>query len=167
MIHFITGGQRSGKSNYALTLALSSAENPVYLATSRIWDKSHKERIALHKAERDACWENIEEEKQLSKWNLNNRTVVLDCVTLWLTNFYSDTNYDISESLVQAKKELDNFIKPQMNLFIISNEIGMGIHAETAVGRKFTDLQGWMNQHIAKQADAVTFMISGIPMKVK
>ena len=167
MIHFITGGQRSGKSNYALQQALLLADNPVYLATSRTWDNNHRERIALHKSERDARWENIEEEKLLSRLDLTKRTVVLDCVTLWLTNFFTDTNYDIAESLKQSKNELDNFIKPEMNLFILSNEIGMGIHAETPVGRKFTDLQGWMNQHIAKHADVVTFMISGIPMKIK
>lgn len=167
MIHLITGGQRSGKSNYALQLALSLSDTPVYLATSRIWDEDHKARIERHKAERDERWENIEEEKYLSKIILNDKTVVLDCVTLWLTNFFTDSNYQVQESLEQAKKELDVFTKQEMNLIIISNEIGMGIHAETDMGRKFTDLQGWINQYIAQQADAVTFMVSGIPVKIK
>jgi adenosylcobinamide kinase/adenosylcobinamide-phosphate guanylyltransferase len=167
MIHLITGGQRSGKSNYALQLAVSLSQKPVYVATSRIWDEDHKARIELHKIERDARWENIEEEKQLSKLNLTNRTVVLDCVTLWLTNFYTDTNYLVTEALVQAKIELDGFIKQEMNLIVITNEIGMGTHAATELGRKFADLQGWMNQYIAQKAHAVTFMVSGIPMKVK
>jgi adenosylcobinamide kinase/adenosylcobinamide-phosphate guanylyltransferase len=167
MIHLITGGQRSGKSNYALQLALSLSQKPVYLATSRIWDEDHKARIELHKTERDARWENIEEEKQLSKLDLTNKTVVLDCVTLWLTNFYTDTNYIVTESLAQAKNELNGFIKQEMNLIVITNEIGMGTHAATDMGRKFADLQGWMNQYIAEKADAVTFMVSGIPMKVK
>ncbi len=167
MIHLITGGQRSGKSNYALELALTSSENPVYLATSRIWDDDHRARIELHKSERDSRWENIEEEKYLSKLSINNKTVVLDCITLWLTNFFTDTNYQVTESLEQAKKELDAFFKQEMNLIIISNEIGMGTHAATDVGRKFADLQGWMNQYIAQKSDTVTFMVSGIPMKVK
>lgn len=167
MIHLITGGQRSGKSNYALQLALSLSETPVYLATSRIWDDDHKARIELHKSERDNRWENIEEEKYLSKLSLNNKTVVLDCITLWLTNFFTDTNYQVTESLEQAKKELDVFFKQEMNLIIISNEIGMGTHATTDVGRKFADLQGWMNQYIAQKSDTVTFMVSGIPIKVK
>jgi adenosylcobinamide kinase / adenosylcobinamide-phosphate guanylyltransferase len=167
MIHLITGGQRSGKSNYALQLALSLSKNPVYLATSRIWDDDHKARIELHKSERDNRWENIEEEKYLSKLSLNNKTVVLDCITLWLTNFFTDTNYQVKESLELAKKELDGFIKQEMNLIIISNEIGMGTHAATDVGRKFADLQGWMNQYIAQKSDTVTFMVSGIPMKAK
>lgn len=167
MMHLITGGQRSGKSNYALQLALSLSDTPVYLATSRIWDEDHKTRIERHKAERDERWENIEEEKYLSKLILSDKTVVLDCVTLWLTNFFTDSNYQVQESLEQAKKELDVFTKQEMNLIIISNEIGMGIHAETDMGRKFADLQGWINQYIAQQADAVTFMVSGIPVKIK
>lgn len=167
MIHYISGGQRSGKTNYALQLAKSLSDKPVYLATSRIWDEGHKARIERHKSERDTSWENIEEEKELSKLSLSNKTVVLDCVTLWLTNFFTDTNYDLTVSLHEAKQEFDAFIKQDMQLIIISNEIGMGIHASTDMGRKFTDLQGWMNQYIAQKADSATFMVSGIPVKIK
>lgn len=167
MIHLITGGQRSGKTNHALQLALSMSNNPVYLATSRIWDEDHKARIELHKAERDNRWENIEEEKYLSKLVLNHKTVILDCITLWLTNFFTDANYQISESLEEAKNEFDLFIQQEMNLIIISNEIGMGVHPETSIGRKFIDLQGWMNQYIAEKSDTVTLMVSGIPIKIK
>ena len=167
MIHYISGGQRSGKTNYALQLALSLSDTPVYLATSRIWDEHHRERIEKHRNERDQSWENIEEEKELSRLDLNNKTVVLDCVTLWLTNFYTDNHYDITLSLHQAKQEFDAFIQQNMHLIIISNEIGMGVHAATDVGRKFADLQGWMNQYIAQKADTATFMVSGIPVKIK
>jgi adenosylcobinamide kinase/adenosylcobinamide-phosphate guanylyltransferase len=167
MIYYISGGQRSGKTNYALQLAKSLSDNPVYLATSRIWDEGHKARIDRHKSERDASWENIEEEKELSKLTLSHRTVVLDCVTLWLTNFYTDMNYNMAAALDAAKKEFDAFIQQEMQLIIISNEIGMGIHADTDMGRKFTDLQGWMNQYIAQKADSATFMVSGLPLKIK
>ncbi|SFD48501.1 adenosylcobinamide kinase /adenosylcobinamide-phosphate guanylyltransferase [Chitinophaga sp. CF118] len=167
MIYYISGGQRSGKTNYALQLALSLSDKPVYLATSRIWDDDHKTRIERHKGERDQSWESIEEEKELSRLDLKNKTVVLDCVTLWLTNFYTDTNHDIASSLQQAKQEFDLFIQQEMNLIVISNEIGMGTHATTDMGRKFADLQGWMNQHIAQKADTATFMVSGIPVKIK
>lgn len=167
MIHLITGGQRSGKTNHALQLALSMTVSPVYLATSRIWDEDHKARIELHKAERDDRWENIEEEKYLSKLVLNHKTVILDCVTLWLTNFYTDLEYNVAESLEEAKKEFDLFIQQEMNLIIISNEIGMGVHPETSIGRKFIDLQGWMNQYIAEKSDIVTLMVAGIPIQVK
>ncbi len=167
MIHYISGGQRSGKSNYALQQALTLSKNPVYLATSRIWDEDHKTRIEKHKAGRDSSWENIEEEKELSKLHLQHKTVVLDCVTLWLTNFFTDTDYDAEKSFLLAKKEFDVFAQQEFNLLVISNEIGMGTHASTDMGRKFVDLQGLMNQHIAQKAHAVTFMVSGIPVKIK
>jgi adenosylcobinamide kinase / adenosylcobinamide-phosphate guanylyltransferase len=167
MIHYISGGQRSGKTNYALQLAMSRTARPVYLATSRIWDEEHKARIDRHKGERNELWENIEEEKALSKLDLRHKTVVLDCVTLWLTNFFTDTNYDVTLSLKQAKQEFDIFIQQDMELIVISNEIGMGVHASTESGRRFADLQGWMNQYIAQKADTATLMVSGIPLKLK
>lgn len=166
-IIFITGGQRSGKSSYAQQEALKLSENPVYLATSRIWDDDFKKRVERHKNDRSENWINIEEEKDISKLDLKNKVVVLDCITLWLTNYFSDNNYNVDESLEQAKKEWNNFIQTNATIFVISNELGMGIHSETESVRKFTDLQGWMNQYIAKQADKVYLMVSGIPLHVR
>jgi len=166
-IIFITGGQRSGKSSYAMQKALELSENPVYLATARIWDDDFKKRVQKHQTDRSNNWINIEEEKEISKISLNGKVVVLDCITLWLTNYFTDTHFDIDKSLEQAKKEWDKFIENDFTLIVISNEIGMSLHADTEAGRKFTDLQGWMNQYIAKFADEVIFMVSGIPMKVK
>ncbi|MCF6405161.1 bifunctional adenosylcobinamide kinase/adenosylcobinamide-phosphate guanylyltransferase [Chitinophaga filiformis] len=167
MIHYISGGQRSGKTNYAVQQALHLSDKPVYLATSRIWDDDHNARITLHKRSRDTRWENIEEEKEISRLQLSNKTVVLDCVTLWLTNFFVDNNYDVDKALAEAKKEFDAFIQQDFNLIIISNEIGMGVHASTEGGRKFADLQGWMNQYIAQKADKATLMVSGLPLTLK
>jgi adenosylcobinamide kinase/adenosylcobinamide-phosphate guanylyltransferase len=164
---FITGGQRSGKSRFAMQKALELTEQPVYIATSRIWDDDFKNRVDRHKRDRTENWINIEEEKELSKHNLTGKTIVLDCITLWLTNFFSDNNFDVDKSLEEAKKEWDKFIDQDFTAFVISNEIGMGVHAETEGARKFTDLQGWMNQYIAKQADEVLLMVSGLPIKVK
>jgi adenosylcobinamide kinase/adenosylcobinamide-phosphate guanylyltransferase len=92
---------------------------------------------------------------------------VLDCVTLWLTNFFSDTKYNVDESLSLIKEEFDKFAETEATWIIISNEIGMGMHADTEIGRKFADLQGWINQHIAGKADKAIFMVSGIPMNLK
>lgn len=167
MIYFITGGQRSGKSAYGQEIALELTENPIYLATSRIWDNDHKKRIERHKSDRDERWTTIEEEKYLSSHDFTNRTVVIDCVTLWLTNFFVDNGNDVDRSLEEAKAELIKLSYQDANFIIISNELGMGLHAETEVGRKFTDLQGWMNQFIAGKADRVYLMVSGIPVKVK
>ncbi len=166
-ITFITGGQRSGKSSFAQDMALENSSKPVYLATSRIWDEEHKKRIERHKADRDERWENIEEEKFISQHNFSNKVVLMDCVTLWLTNFYFDNKSDIEKSLLEAKNEFEGLIKQDAHFIIVSNEIGLGGMPENEVQRKFTDLQGWMNQHIASLADEVYFMVSGIPMKVK
>ncbi|MCK5029001.1 MAG: bifunctional adenosylcobinamide kinase/adenosylcobinamide-phosphate guanylyltransferase [Bacteroidales bacterium] len=164
---FITGGQRSGKSSFAMQKALKLIEQPVYIATSRIWDDDFKNRVDKHKKDRTENWINIEEEKQISKLDLTGKIVVLDCITLWLTNFFSDSNFDVDKSLKEAKQEWNKFIDQDFTIFVISNEIGMGVHAESEAGRKFTDLQGWMNQYIAKQADEVILMISGIPLEIK
>ncbi|WP_108802551.1 bifunctional adenosylcobinamide kinase/adenosylcobinamide-phosphate guanylyltransferase [Aquimarina sp. Aq107] len=167
MLYYVTGGERSGKSSYAQNLALELSDNPKYLATSRIWDGNHRARIDRHIADRDNRWVSIEEEKELSKVVDDDTTVVIDCVTLWLTNFFVDTKNDIELSLLQAKAEFDKLLKINATFIIISNEIGMGVHASTEIGRKFTELQGWMNQHIAKHADHAVLMVSGIPVKIK
>lgn len=166
-IIYITGGARSGKSSYAQGLAEEMSASPVYLATARIWDEDFKARVSRHKSDRDKRWQTIEEEKHLSKLSLNGRTVLMDCVTLWLTNIYHDTNYNIEQSLDEAKKEWDIFIKNEFQLIVVSNELGMGVHPEHESSRKFVDLQGWMNQYIAKTADTAYLLVSGVPVKIK
>lgn len=164
---FITGGARSGKSRYAQELALQLSPEPVYVATARVWDADFRERIDRHRQERDKRWVNLEEEKQLSRLPLEGKVVVIDCITLWITNFFSDTHYDVEACLEACRQELDKLLQLDTDLIIISNEIGMGLHADTEGGRKFTDLHGWVNQYIAARANRVIFMISGIPLIVK
>jgi len=164
---FVTGGARSGKSRYAQQLALELHNNPVYLATARHWDDDFEKRIQRHQSERDERWTSIEEEKHISHLSFSNKVVVVDCVTLWLTNFFIDNKNDIETSLQQCKQEIDKLDTGNNTFIIISNEIGMGMHADTETGRKFTDLQGWMNQYIAQKANRVVFMVSGIPVVIK
>jgi adenosylcobinamide kinase/adenosylcobinamide-phosphate guanylyltransferase len=166
-LYFITGGQRSGKSRYAQNLAKSLSEHPTYLATSRIWDDEHKKRIERHQADRGAEWTTLEEDLHLSRLNLQNHVVVLDCITLWLTNIFNDTGFDAEKALQVATTEFDKLTEQECVFIIISNEIGMGVIPESPSVRRFVDLQGWMNQHIAKMADSVTLMVSGIPVCVK
>lgn len=167
MIYYVSGGQRSGKSRYAQELALKLSDKPVYLATSRVWDDDHHARIDRHKKDRGDNWETIEEEKFISKYDLSGKVVVMDCVTLWLTNFFTDAEFDAERALAEARREFDAFSCQDMTVIIISNEIGMGVIAESSTVRKFVDLQGWMNQYIAEKADEVIFMVSGLPLKVK
>ncbi|HUP11281.1 MAG TPA: bifunctional adenosylcobinamide kinase/adenosylcobinamide-phosphate guanylyltransferase, partial [Niastella sp.] len=128
---FITGGARSGKSRYAQQLALQLSNNPIYLATARHWDDDFEKRILRHQAERDERWTSIEEEKNMSGLPFTGKVVVVDCVTLWLTNFFTDNKYDIDISLQQCKLEIDNLNTIENTFIIISNELGMGMHAET------------------------------------
>lgn len=167
MIYYISGGERSGKSSYAQRLAESLSDTPIYLATSRIWDEDFKQRVDRHISDRDERWTTVEEEKWLSKVISEKQTVVIDCVTLWLTNFFVDTKYDIEKALEIAKEEINKLVEIDANIIIISNEIGMGLHANSESGRKFTQLQGWTNQHIAKLADKAIFMVSGLPLTLK
>jgi adenosylcobinamide kinase/adenosylcobinamide-phosphate guanylyltransferase len=164
---FITGGARSGKSRYAQQLALEHSAQPVYVATARLWDEDFRERVARHRKDRDERWTLLEEEKFLSRLPLEGRTAVIDCVTLWITNYFADLRYDIDACLAACCQEIDALLKRDADLIVISNEIGMGMHADTAAGRKFTDLQGWVNQYLAARADNVILMISGIPLTVK
>lgn len=166
-IIFITGGQRSGKSRFAQQLAEQKSANPIYLATARAWDADFKERIKRHQADRGNQWTTIEEEKHISELDLHGKTVLLDCITLWLTNIFHDNEYRIEEALTQAKEEWTRFIQQDFTLIVVSNEIGMGVIPEHESARKFADLQGWMNQYIASLANTVYLMVSGIPIKIK
>lgn len=168
MIYLITGGERSGKSTYAQNLALKLSDSPIYVATARKWDEDFQNRIDRHQQERDESWTNIENEKYLSEINFSGKVAMIDCVTLWLTNFFVDNKNDVELSLEEAKKEFLLIASQENSTFIIvTNEIGMGVHAETHIGRKFTELQGWMNQFLASKADEVVLMVSGIPVKIK
>ena len=166
-IILITGGQRSGKSTKAEELALSLSPDPVYLATAHIWDEEFRERVRKHQERRGPQWTNIEEETQLSLHDMTGRVIVIDCVTLWLTNFFFANNSDVDKSLELAKAEFDKFTEPDATYIFVTNEIGLGGVSENAIQRKFTDLEGWMNQYIASKADVVILMVSGIPIKIK
>jgi adenosylcobinamide kinase/adenosylcobinamide-phosphate guanylyltransferase len=166
-IVLITGGQRSGKSGYAQKTALELAENPVYLATSRIWDEEHRARIERHRAERGAAWTTLEIEKTLSGADLRGRVVVVDCVTLWATNFFFDNDSQIERTEAELTAEFDRLTAQEAVFLFVTNEIGMGEMAQNVVQRRFADLQGRINQYIATRADEVILMVSGIPVKIQ
>jgi adenosylcobinamide kinase/adenosylcobinamide-phosphate guanylyltransferase len=166
-ITLITGGQRSGKSSYAQQLALSLSPNPVYLATSRVWDEEHRVRIERHKADRGAEWVAIEEEKELSKHDFSGKAVLIDCVTLWATSYFFDMQSNVDNALSALKAEFDKLVEQDAQLIFVTNEVGLGGVSQNDVQRKFADLQGWLNQYIASRADEVFLMVSGIPLKVK
>ncbi|WP_353721189.1 bifunctional adenosylcobinamide kinase/adenosylcobinamide-phosphate guanylyltransferase [Dyadobacter sp. 676] len=167
MIIYITGGVRSGKSRFAMELALQKSGSPVYVATSRIRDEDFARRVKRHQDERGPEWVSLESEKDLYLLPLGGKVVVIDCVTLWLTNLFEAFGYDVGKSLAAFKAEIDALARIDATLIIISNEIGMGVHAATEAGRKFTDLQGWANQYVAAVAREAIMMVSGLPLTLK
>jgi len=172
-IILITGGQRSGKSQYAEKLALSLSTHPIYVATAHIWDEEFRQRVLRHQERRGAMWSNIEEERELSKHNIAGHVAVIDCITLWCTNFFFDRNKpdweqpSVEEALTAIKKEFDKFTNQNATFIFVTNEIGSGGVSTDVIQRRFTDLEGWMNQYVAQKADEVILMVSGIPVKIK
>lgn len=172
-ITLITGGQRSGKSQYAEQLALSLSEHPVYVATAHIWDEEFRLRVLRHQERRGPQWTNIEEERELSRHVLTGRVVVIDCITLWCTNFFFDQSKpdaeqpSVADALEAIKTEFDRFTSQDATFIFVTNEIGSGGVSTDAIQRRFTDLQGWMNQYVASKADEVILMVSGIPVRIK
>ena len=195
-ILLVTGGQRSGKSTYAEKMVLEMAAGSsvhgdgraVYMATSRIWDEEFAHRVKLHQERRGPQWINIEEPKYLSRHDVAGRVVLIDCVTLWSTNFFFDLSTEVQDESVKAtmnageaqesanmvertlqqiKEEFDRFTSQDTTFVFVTNEIGLCGVPENKVQRQFTDLLGWLNQYIASRADEVVFMVSGIPMKIK
>lgn len=192
-IILVTGGERSGKSTYAERLALSLSPQPVYLATARIWDEEFRRRVAHHRARRGPQWTNIEEEKCLSRHNVTGRVVLVDCVTLWSTNYFFDLQprpdeddrtapadetdgertealageHHVRRALEALTEEFDRFTAQDAVFIFVTNEIGLGGVPPHPLQRRFTDLLGWLNQHIAARADEVVLLVSGIPVKIK
>ena len=143
------------------------SKHPVYLATSRIWAEEFRQRVLRHQANRGPEWTNVEEEKFLSRHDLAGRVIVIDCVTLWCTNFFFDNNSVVDISLQQIKEEFDVFVRQDAYFIFVTNELGLGGVSVDDTQRRFTDLQGWVNQYIASKADEVVLMVSGIPVPVK
>ena len=172
-IILITGGQRSGKSLQAEKIALSQTDKPVYLATAHIWDEEFRQRVIKHQQRRGAQWTNIEEEKYLSRHDISGRIVVIDCITLWCTNFFFKQGApeweqpSVEKALEEIKEEFDRFTEQDATFIFVTNEIGSGGVSPDAVQRRFTDLEGWMNQYVASKADEVILMVSGIPVRIK
>ena len=166
-IIYVSGGQRSGKSSFAQSMAENMSDNPTYLATARCWDDEFRERISRHQSDRGEQWDNLEEEVEISNLSLTGKVVLMDCVTLWLTNIFTDNNLDRNKSLEIAKDQWSKFMSQDFTLIVVSNEIGLGVIPIESSTRAFVDLQGWMNQYIAKSADEAYTLISGIPLRIK
>lgn len=160
----VTGGQRSGKSEFAERLALSLSESPIYVATSRIWDGEYQKRIEIHQKRRSQAWMTIEEDKYISQIEYQSSVILVDCLTLLATNFFYDDKENAETLIIQ---ELSQLLEKDRTFIFVTNEIGLGGTSSYPEQRKFTDILGKVNQFIGAKASEAYFVISGIPLKIK
>jgi len=167
---FITGGGRSGKSRFALDYGNRHFSKKLYLATCEPLDEEMALRIEYHKKMRGPEWQTVEEPIEIVDkiGRLGNEVdvILLDCITLWLSNLLLKWDSDL-----RVKEEVDRLVKAieesRTSFILVSNEVGMGIVPAEPLGRRFRDLSGMVNQSIAEVASTVIFMVSGIPIFLK
>ena len=165
----VLGGARSGKSTYAQRLAEKWWTSPLYLATAEALDTEMADRVQKHREQRGPRWGCAEEPLDIAKVVASHSPptngILVDCMTLWLTNVLLKEG---SESVIRRKQELLLALQRRTtDIILVSNEVGMGIVPESALGREFRDLQGWLNQDLAKVADRVVFVAAGLPLALK
>jgi len=170
-LSFITGGARSGKSAFALRVASRIKGKKAYIATAEALDDEMKERIHKHKAERGNDWDTYEAPlgiaDTLQDIKGKYKTILLDCLTLWLSNtlLTSEQTEESIDAFIDRLNSLNSV--DGLHLYIVSNEVGMGIVPDNALSRRFRDLAGTLNQRIAALADEVNLVIAGIPVRIK
>src|SRR5262245_13844910 len=162
-IILITGGARSGKSSMAVKLA-DSANTKIFVATAEARDPEMQRRIELHRKQRGSEWKTIEEciDLHFVLRNHPDGTVVVDCLTLWLSNVM-ERGWDEQQIQDQAGHWIQAALERDSTTIIVTNEVGMGIVPENGLSRTYRDLLGSLNQRVAAAANQVILMVSGIP----
>ena len=165
-LSLVLGGAASGKSLWAENLLLSSRLDPVYLATSRVFDDEIKSKIRVHRSRRNDVWTTIEADLDLSKALTNaipTQGILVDCATMWLSNHMMD-----GSDLAQAQSALlSGLADATAPVVIVSNEVGHGIVPDNALARAFREAQGRLNIALAEQSDLTVFVTAGLPMVLK
>jgi adenosylcobinamide kinase/adenosylcobinamide-phosphate guanylyltransferase len=162
----VLGGARSGKSRYAEWLIATYKPPWIYIATAEARDDEMAERIAAHKARREAGWQTVEAPHDLAgalAAAASDAAVLVDCLTLWLSNVMEGGS-DIEAQTTRLEQTLAGRSGPTV---LVSNEVGLGIVPDNALARRFRDLQGTLNQRLAAQAQRVVMMVAGVPVTVK
>lgn len=167
-VTLILGGARSGKSTRAQAFAEHISAERCYIATAQAFDDEMTERISRHQLDRDSSWTTFEEplelSQALSKCVEGGHSVILvDCLTLWLSNIMLDKR-DIE---AETEKLIATLAQTNASIIFVSNEVGMGLVPDNALGREFRDAQGRLNQKIAALADKVEFIAAGLPLILK
>jgi adenosylcobinamide kinase / adenosylcobinamide-phosphate guanylyltransferase len=165
---FVLGGSRSGKSDFALREASVVPGEKAFIATAEALDKEMRLRIEKHKKERGRQWVTHEEPLRISGLmrDIGNkyRVVLVDCLTLWLSNIMH-AGYDVRSEIMELTATIGE--DRTASLYIISNEVGLGLVPDSPLGREYRDNLGILNQEVAKVATDVCFMAAGIPLRLK
>ena len=166
---FIVGGARSGKSRFAIE-RFSPDDRVVFVATAEARDEEMAKRIARHRAERPSRWSTLEEPIELVSRlrDLAGRCdgVIVDCLTLWVSNLLLRGERD--DAILERADALAGLIRNRRSsITVVSNEVGEGVHPETAAGLRFRDALGRVNQQVAAACETVVLMVAGIPLTVK
>jgi len=159
----VLGGARSGKSFHAEALVTALPPPWVYVATAEALDDEMRERVEKHRARRAAGWQTVEAPLDFRGALATDRPVLVDCLTLWLTNILL-AEHDIAAATAVLETALEARTAPTV---LVANEVGLGIVPENALARKFRDAAGRLNQRLAARADSVLFLVAGLPMRVK
>ena len=164
---YVTGGARSGKSRFAEELASREGGQVTYLVTAQAFDAEMTERIGRHRADRPERWHTLEEPLELAAVLAGlERTVLLDCLSLWVSNLM--LRGDSDELILRAA---DAVIDAQAGrggvLIAVSNEVGSGIVPDNALARRYRDTLGWVNQRFAAASDEAWLLVSGLPVRLK
>jgi adenosylcobinamide kinase/adenosylcobinamide-phosphate guanylyltransferase len=164
---FILGGARSGKSGFALKTAAAVPGRKAYIATAQALDDEMEQRIARHRAERADEWQTFEEpvkiQDVIARINGAYDVLLIDCLTLWITNLMLG-NDDVE---IKSQLLLDALSACRSTVFIVSNEVGLGIVPDNRLTREFRDIAGTLNQKVAAVSDEVYFMAAGLPLRMK
>jgi adenosylcobinamide kinase/adenosylcobinamide-phosphate guanylyltransferase len=164
VLTLITGGARSGKTRFALTIG-EDAEPRTYVATAELLDTEMRDRAAHHRLERGDRWRTIEEPFDIApRLQELDGVVIVDCLTLWLSNWLLR---DESRLQLEIDALCSAFREARCHVCVITNEVGSSIVPENPLARRFRDWSGLMNQRVAATADAVYLMVCGIPTRVK
>jgi adenosylcobinamide kinase/adenosylcobinamide-phosphate guanylyltransferase len=166
-VDFVLGGARSGKTGVALARAEASGLSPVMVATAQAHDDEMAARIAAHRAERGPAWGLVEEPLALADVVAREagagRVLVVDCLTLWLSNvLFAERDVEAEIATLAAALE-----RVGGAVILVSNEVGLGIVPENALARRFRDLQGRLNREVARVAERVTLVVAGLEVAVK
>ena len=170
-INFVIGGCRSGKSDYALKLADAvSSQNKYFIATSVPTDGEMEKRVQKHQKERGADWRTLEEpvdiDKAIDQYSRKAGVILVDCLTLWVSNMMF-RQWDQDQIETMTSKLEDSLKRSACPVFLVSNEVGLGVVPENMLARRFRDLAGFVNQRMAETADRVIMTVAGIPVTIK